>query len=335
VRVGWDSGPIPARCSGRRKQEAVAACHRRTIEQRYVPGHPARRCWAWGEAGLCPTTSHRLTQSCYSLRKLDAGLSARPTLPHLGQFRRVLSPKPRRFHFLHEPFHTADLVSPRATVPLEQLMLGGNYLKDLKKREGVLLSGLRLSLRSAPTSSWPVLSSGSSSCGARGRKARTCRKTRRNTSSSSTSKTLCTVEASHRISRRSCRREYSSLWLPERPRRKDSVPPRGCDARRWSQGAAQPEPRQGEAQLDYLRNIADEIQARHDELRATGRGSIAAIGIIASDVFDKLLILRALRGKFPAHGFSLRSGCTLLGSARSRLREELDRRVALRVIPPA
>jgi len=51
----------------------------------------------------------------------------------------------------------------------------------------------------------------------------------------------------------------------------------------------------GPAQYDYLRRLADEI-VRLDRLWRTreGRG-VQAIGILGSDVYDKLLILRALR----------------------------------------
>ncbi len=51
----------------------------------------------------------------------------------------------------------------------------------------------------------------------------------------------------------------------------------------------------GPAQYDYLRRLADEI-ARLDRQwrRQTGRG-VQAVGILGSDVYDKLLILRALR----------------------------------------
>src|SRR6202035_5984554 len=36
-----------------------------------------------------------------------------------------------------------------------------------------------------------------------------------------------------------------------------------------------------------------------EELRQSGKGRIRAIGVLGSDVFDKLLVLRALRPEFP------------------------------------
>jgi hypothetical protein len=53
------------------------------------------------------------------------------------------------------------------------------------------------------------------------------------------------------------------------------------------------EPQTGSAQLDYLRRLERELTSREDSQ------SIKAIGIIGTDVYDKLLILRALRPHFP------------------------------------
>jgi hypothetical protein len=59
----------------------------------------------------------------------------------------------------------------------------------------------------------------------------------------------------------------------------------------------------GEAQFDYLRRIADEVSARDEELRRTDRGRITAVGVVGTDIFDKLLIFQALRGRFPRSRF--------------------------------
>ena len=53
----------------------------------------------------------------------------------------------------------------------------------------------------------------------------------------------------------------------------------------------------GSSQLDYLRSLAEQIK-RLDNLHAD-EGGIKAIGITGSDTYDKLLILQALRKKFP------------------------------------
>jgi hypothetical protein len=62
--------------------------------------------------------------------------------------------------------------------------------------------------------------------------------------------------------------------------------------------ASQFESAEGQSQFDYLRRIAERIRDRDHELRRSGRGRIAAIGILGSDVYDKLLILQALRPIF-------------------------------------
>jgi hypothetical protein len=59
----------------------------------------------------------------------------------------------------------------------------------------------------------------------------------------------------------------------------------------------------GTAQLDYLRRLeAQLVELHQNQLRAGGRG-ILAIGVIGTDVYDKLLILRALRDRFPRVSF--------------------------------
>jgi hypothetical protein len=55
----------------------------------------------------------------------------------------------------------------------------------------------------------------------------------------------------------------------------------------------------GQGQFDYLRRLADQLVALDEDLRTQGRGSIRAIGVLGSDVYDKLLILQALRAQFP------------------------------------
>jgi len=45
--------------------------------------------------------------------------------------------------------------------------------------------------------------------------------------------------------------------------------------------------------------LASELKERDAEFRRTGGGHIAAIGVLGSDVYDKLLILQALRPEFP------------------------------------
>jgi hypothetical protein len=63
----------------------------------------------------------------------------------------------------------------------------------------------------------------------------------------------------------------------------------------------------GDGQLDYLRRLADRIEATAGRLQECGLGTrfrtgcrrIRAIGVLGSDVYDKLLVLQALRPRFP------------------------------------
>ncbi len=55
----------------------------------------------------------------------------------------------------------------------------------------------------------------------------------------------------------------------------------------------------GRSQRDYLRRLANDIQSRDQQLKNEGKKGICAIGILGSDVYDKLMILRVLRQRFP------------------------------------
>jgi hypothetical protein len=59
----------------------------------------------------------------------------------------------------------------------------------------------------------------------------------------------------------------------------------------------------GKSQFDYLRRLEDSLSAFHDEQRGKGADGITAIGVVGTDIYDKLLILRALRKKFPKATF--------------------------------
>ncbi len=67
--------------------------------------------------------------------------------------------------------------------------------------------------------------------------------------------------------------------------------------------AAPDEPPEGQAQLDYLRRLERQLVRLAEELRYEGRGEITAIGVVGSDFYDKLLVLRALRRRFPRAWF--------------------------------
>jgi len=56
---------------------------------------------------------------------------------------------------------------------------------------------------------------------------------------------------------------------------------------------------EGRSQKDYLRRLAGQISALDKKLKFVGEKGIRAIGVLGSDVYDKLLILRVLRERFP------------------------------------
>ncbi|HET7536972.1 MAG TPA: hypothetical protein VFJ90_10990 [Candidatus Didemnitutus sp.] len=68
------------------------------------------------------------------------------------------------------------------------------------------------------------------------------------------------------------------------------------DLRHWTPDSNRA---QGQAQFDYLGRLGDRIMALEDRLQRENRGRVTAIGIVGSDVFDTLLILQALRDRFP------------------------------------
>ncbi|GKS59670.1 hypothetical protein YTPLAS18_31970 [Nitrospira sp.] len=62
---------------------------------------------------------------------------------------------------------------------------------------------------------------------------------------------------------------------------------------------------EGRSQLDYVRRLAERIKSTEDDLRAkcpvirSECPGFRAIGVLGSDVYDKLLILQALKSSFP------------------------------------
>ena len=57
-----------------------------------------------------------------------------------------------------------------------------------------------------------------------------------------------------------------------------------------------PERPEGLSQLDYIRRLANSLSL---EYRRAGRYRLRAIGIVGTDVYDKMLLLQALRAEFP------------------------------------
>jgi len=56
---------------------------------------------------------------------------------------------------------------------------------------------------------------------------------------------------------------------------------------------------EGRSQFDYLRRIGERIRAFDEQEKGQGRPGVRAIGVLGSDVYDKLLVLQALRPMFP------------------------------------
>lgn len=56
---------------------------------------------------------------------------------------------------------------------------------------------------------------------------------------------------------------------------------------------------EGTNQSDYLRRLADQLVHVDEELRARRRGGLRAIGVLGTDLYDKLLVMRALRDRLP------------------------------------
>ncbi len=66
--------------------------------------------------------------------------------------------------------------------------------------------------------------------------------------------------------------------------------------------AKEEEAAQGPAQIDYLRRLHYDLLKLQRKLQRYGR-EISAIGVVGTDVYDKLLVLRALRKDFPRAWF--------------------------------
>jgi hypothetical protein len=60
---------------------------------------------------------------------------------------------------------------------------------------------------------------------------------------------------------------------------------------------------EGADQSDYLRRLAERLQKENGEDRWRGGPGISAVGVLGADVFDKIMILRALRKALPGAVF--------------------------------
>ncbi len=75
------------------------------------------------------------------------------------------------------------------------------------------------------------------------------------------------------------------------------TPPRQDPAK--SGGRESTERPEGNTQVDYFRRLGDHLVHLDHELRRQGKGSLRAVGVIGSDVYDTLLIVQAMRQRLP------------------------------------
>ncbi len=60
---------------------------------------------------------------------------------------------------------------------------------------------------------------------------------------------------------------------------------------------------EGQGKFEYQRRLAATMEHCEEEIKREGKGRIKAIGVLGSDVYDKLLVLQALRDRFPGAVF--------------------------------
>jgi hypothetical protein len=70
-----------------------------------------------------------------------------------------------------------------------------------------------------------------------------------------------------------------------------------------SSSSAPGEATEGSNQSDFLRRLAKTLRQQEQQWRNQGEGGIQAIGVLGSDIYDKLMVLRALRPAFPNAAF--------------------------------
>jgi hypothetical protein len=83
---------------------------------------------------------------------------------------------------------------------------------------------------------------------------------------------------------------------------KDSANKSDKDVKTAGKGtfATKPQDRvEGQSQFDYLHRLGDRIQQLDTELRRKNEDGIVAVGVLGSDVYDKLLVLQAIRPLLP------------------------------------
>jgi hypothetical protein len=105
------------------------------------------------------------------------------------------------------------------------------------------------------------------------------------------------------LARGSAGKSSSNILIRHYLRGVDGVLPAATDKlheKEPQRKARQPtEVTEGLNQADYLRRLARQLQERDQELRKAGKGGIKAIGVLGTDIYDKLLVLKSLRELLP------------------------------------
>ncbi|HUT94040.1 MAG TPA: hypothetical protein VMY37_31545 [Thermoguttaceae bacterium] len=86
--------------------------------------------------------------------------------------------------------------------------------------------------------------------------------------------------------------------IPAEKTQKDRANGNRTAAARGRSEPAEEEATEGRAQLDYLRRLERQLVRLDEDLRRLDGGRIKAIGVLGTDFYDKLLVLRALRKRF-------------------------------------
>jgi hypothetical protein len=81
----------------------------------------------------------------------------------------------------------------------------------------------------------------------------------------------------------------------------ESEKARSADANKFQFGYS--DETSGDNHSDYLRRLAVSIRQKDKQLRATKGSGFKAIGVLGSDLYDKLMVIKALRTELPDHLF--------------------------------
>ena len=78
---------------------------------------------------------------------------------------------------------------------------------------------------------------------------------------------------------------------------------RPADSSKTQSTSAPAEATEGLNQSDFLRRLARSLKEEEKRWQRSGQGGVRAVGLLGSDIYDKMMILRALRPAFPSAVF--------------------------------